>query len=211
MNVEPALHQPALPDTRGVLTWIWPQPVRALTSAAVGGGLIETRSLLNIGVTSEYRRVDLEAHAVEAHASLGLDALGPTLYTAADVRRVVAANDGDVRCDATVGVTKPTWAADVDDAYSAWSPGTVNIVVQLPVAFTDAALVNAVMTATEAKTQAFIEAGVPGTGTASDAVAIVLTTVTGPRADFAGPRSTWGSRIARTVHEAIQVGIAGQP
>ncbi|WP_433357491.1 adenosylcobinamide amidohydrolase [Microtetraspora malaysiensis] len=87
------------------------------------------------------------------------------------------------------------------------APGTINIVVAVPVAFTDAALVNAVMTVTEAKTQALIEAGFPCTGTASDAVCVAVRDAgdAGPEL-FGGPRSTWGARIARAVHRAVLAG-----
>ncbi|GAA4188530.1 adenosylcobinamide amidohydrolase [Microbispora amethystogenes] len=81
-------------------------------------------------------------------------------------------------------------------------PGTVNILVAVPVAFSDAALVNAVMTVTEAKTQALLEAGFPCTGTASDAVCVAVRRED-PAEPFGGPRSVWGARIARAVHRAV--------
>jgi adenosylcobinamide amidohydrolase len=84
-------------------------------------------------------------------------------------------------------------------------PGTINIVVAVPVALSDAALVNAVVTATEAKTQALLEAGYPCTGTASDAICVAAST-SGEQEPFAGPRSTWGARIARAVHAAVRAG-----
>jgi adenosylcobinamide amidohydrolase len=80
--------------------------------------------------------------------------------------------------------------------------GTINIMAVLPVAMTDAALVNAVMTMTEAKTQALVEAGVAGTGTASDAVCLAVPAV-GEAELFGGPRSLWGARLARAVHAAV--------
>src|SRR5690606_36848459 len=83
--------------------------------------------------------------------------------------------------------------------------GTVNIVAVLPVAMTDAALVIGVMTITEAKTQALLEAGYPCTGTASDAVCLAVPD-SGPQELFCGPRSEWGSRLARAVHAAVKQG-----
>jgi adenosylcobinamide amidohydrolase len=80
--------------------------------------------------------------------------------------------------------------------------------VQLPVRFTEAALLNALCTATEAKSQALFEAGVPGTGTASDAVTVVCP-LAGAAEEFAGPRSAWGARLARTVHAAVLAGVDG--
>ncbi len=148
--------------------------------------------------------------------SLGLRGTGAALFTAADVTAGVAHDDHGVVAHATVGVTRPTWAADEDDAHAVragdrWVPGTINTVVQVPVSLTGAAAVNAVITATEAKAQALFEAGVPGTGTASDAV-VVCWPVTGASAEtsiepFAGPRSRWGARIARAVHGAVASGL----
>ena len=79
----------------------------------------------------------------------------------------------------------------------------------------DAAYVNAVMTATEAKSQAVLEAGFGATGTASDALCVAAPGAAAPGAaaagagepeDFAGPRSLWGARIARAVHSAVHAG-----
>ncbi|NUS55706.1 MAG: hypothetical protein HOV66_12760, partial [Streptomycetaceae bacterium] len=72
----------------------------------------------------------------------------------------------------------------------------------------DAALVNAVATATEAKVQALFETGYACTGTPSDAVCVVARV---PRPSdeaepFGGPRSVWGARLARAVHGACAEG-----
>jgi adenosylcobinamide amidohydrolase len=80
-------------------------------------------------------------------------------------------------------------------------------VVAVPVPLTDAALVNAIITATEAKTQAVLDAGFAGTGTATDAVCVAAPVSPGAAADdFAGPRSAWGARIARAVYDAVLAG-----
>ncbi len=80
----------------------------------------------------------------------------------------------------------------------------------VPVPLSDAALVNAVLTATEAKTQALFEAGVPGTGTASDSICVACPEPAPgtPGEPFGGPRSPWGSRLARAVHAAVAAGTA---
>jgi adenosylcobinamide amidohydrolase len=83
--------------------------------------------------------------------------------------------------------------------------GTINIVVAVPVRLSEAALVNAVATATEAKVQALHEAGIRATGTASDAVVVHCPT-DGTAEPFGGPRSTFGARIARAVHAAVLAG-----
>jgi adenosylcobinamide amidohydrolase len=83
--------------------------------------------------------------------------------------------------------------------------GTINIVVSVPERLTDSALVNAVSTATEAKVQALAELGIDATGTATDAVCVLCPAEGRPFA-FGGPRSTWGSRLARAVHAAVRRG-----
>jgi len=103
-------------------------------------------------------------------------------------------------------VSKPTWASDPAGGFSEWTPGTINLVVQLPVALTGGAAVNAVTTATEAKTQALLDCKVPGTGTASDAV-VVTWPSSGEAQPFAGPRSEWGARIAQAAYAAVKVGV----
>lgn len=204
---------------RGVLWWRLDPSWSALSSAPVGGGWTHSRWLVNVGVPLDYARTDLVEHAGEIARGLGLlqeeigagaDARpgeGIALFTAADVSQVQHVEREGVAVSATVGVTKPTWAADASGGWSPWTPGTINLVVQLPVVLHPAAMVNAVMTVTEAKSQALLEAGVPGTGTASDAV-VVLCPGRGDLEPFAGPRSPWGSRLALGVHDAVRAGLA---
>lgn len=207
---------PGVDDTRAVLVWRFPEPRAALSSAPVGGGSAAVDWLLNVGVPASYHRTDLAGHAREVASRLGASGTGAALFTAADVDRVVRGEDGEVVVDATVGVTRPTWAADADGNHGhrmpdgGWEPGTINVVVQVPVALSPAAAVNAVVTATEAKVQALVEHGVPGTGTASDAL-VVVWPPTLPVESFAGPRSTWGARIARAVHAAVRQGLEEHP
>lgn len=199
------------PDTRGVLVWRFDGAREVLSSASVRGGRRQSEWLINAGVALAYGRTDLAAHVDEIGASLALDGDGVGLLTAADVRKLRTAEVADVRVDTTVGISKPTWAADPDGGWNPWQPGTINIVVQLPVGLDEGAAVNAVITATEAKTQALIERGVPGTGTASDAVAVVWPgdASADRTAAFGGPRSPWGDRVARAVHATVLEGVDG--
>lgn len=208
MSLVPSRLVAADDDGHFALVWDWPMPVQVLSSAPVNGGMQTTSWLLNIGVSKHYDRTDLGEHAAEVASELGLSGVGVALFTAADVRAGQRAMSEGVVADVTVGISKPTWAADSADAFTEWMPGTINVVIQVPVALAPAAAVNAVMTATEAKTQALHEAGVPGTGTASDAVVITWpASPAGAVEPFGGPRSEWGSRIGRAVHEAVATGI----
>ncbi|WP_235036511.1 adenosylcobinamide amidohydrolase [Actinomadura sp. K4S16] len=190
---------------------------RMISSAMLGGGIGPARWVLNAQVPGAYARTDPVAHLSELAAARGLEGPGVGMLTAASVARTVRRDDEGVSVSATVGLRVPTWAASPagtpdpelapleGDGTHARTPGTINIVVAVPIPMSDAALVNAVVTATEAKTQALLEAGFPCTGTASDAICVAATT-RGEQEVFAGPRSTWGSRIARAVHAAVRAG-----
>jgi len=208
--------------------WRFGSPLLALSSAPYGGGWGERRWLLAAQVAGDYSRSDPAGHLAGLARSLDLDGPGIGMLTAVDVRLVSTCREEGVTAAATVGISHPTWAAaetgaaeaglretgpaeagrpetgsaDAAPADAAGFGGTVNIVAVLSRRLSPAALVNAVMTVTEAKSQALWEAGFPGTGTPSDAVA-VLCPVAGPAEAFAGPRSRWGSRLAVAAHRAV--------
>jgi adenosylcobinamide amidohydrolase len=186
-----------------VLVWRFDAPARVISSAPHGGGLGVCSWVLNAQVPSDYKRVDPATHVQEIAAALSLDGHGTGMLTAVDPRSHQEANEGGVNVAVTVGLGHPTWAAAADEP--AELVGTINVVAWIPVPLSPAALVNAVTTVAEAKAQALFEAGVPGTGTASDAVVIACPDV-GPSEAFAGPRSTWGARLARATHAAVRAG-----
>ncbi|MDX3111282.1 adenosylcobinamide amidohydrolase [Nonomuraea angiospora] len=189
----------------GALLWEFGPGWRMISSALLGGGIGPREWVLNAQVVAGYSRMDPVDHLL----ALGPEGEGVGMLTAASVDRCVQASDGGVEAYATVGLRVPTWAAapegSADPELAPMRVGTVNIVTVLPVAMTDAALVNAVMTVTEAKSQALIEAGFSCTGTASDAVCVAAP-AHGPEELFGGPRSEWGARAARAVHAAVRQG-----
>jgi adenosylcobinamide hydrolase len=200
-----------------LLAWQFDQPMTVLASGPLGGGVGQRSWIINATVSSSYSRMDPDAHLAELADGLGLHGPGAGLLTAVDVTSAVTATDGDAVVIATVGLGHPTWAAapDGDIRHSGppprW-PGTINVVALLPVVLTDAALVNAAVTVTEAKAQALWECGVHATGTASDALCIACPTGSGDGPEgatveaFGGPRSIWGARLARAVHTAVAQG-----
>jgi adenosylcobinamide hydrolase len=99
---------------------------------------------------------------------------------------------------ASAGITPPLAA----------SPGTVNAILLVDAAVTPSAMVNAVITATEAKTMTLGEwdvrtpDGGPASGTSTDSV-VVACTQRGAGLSYAGPATTVGWLAARTVRAAI--------
>ena len=190
-----------------VLVWRARGPMRMVASAPHGGGLALRRWIVNAQVPPSYGRRDPDHHLAKLGVSLGLPGRGVGMLTAADVRTVSQFSESGVEVSATVGLGHPTWAAAPDPSRPVSLVGTVNLVVLLPERLSDAALVNAVATATEAKAQALWESGVEGTGTATDAVCIACPD-DGQVHAFGGPRSVWGARLARAVHGAVLGGLA---
>lgn len=182
--------------------------VRVCSSAVLGGGIGPRAWILNAQVPGGYPRLDPDRHLAEIAGSEGLTGPGAGLMTAADVAAYTTGHDTGVTATVTTGLGVRGWAAAPDvEAGIPHRPGTVNIVVTLPVALSDAALINAVATATEAKVQALLDAGLDCSGTPTDAVCVAAPEP-GPDGGepFAGPRSTWGARIARAVHTAVLAG-----
>ena len=193
-------------DVRDVRVWRFEAPRLCISSAPVGGGIGLRSWIINAQVPIDYARTDLEAHVRELAIVHGCEGAGVGMLTAADVRDASIAEEDGIEVCATVGVTLPAWAAADDGEVRPWRPGTINVVAHVPVRLSDAALVNAVMTMTEAKAQALFEAGVPGTGTASDALCVACNPH-GTVEAFAGPRSRVGAPLARAVHAAVRRGV----
>ncbi|MFF5294165.1 adenosylcobinamide amidohydrolase [Paractinoplanes globisporus] len=189
-----------------LLVWRLPGPARAISSAVLGGGIRECRWVVNASVPMSYDRDDPAAHLAGMARELGLTGPGVGLLTGVDVADVVAEADGGVRLWATVGLGAPIQAHDPRPAVSQDPrPGTVNVVAWVPQRLADGALVNAVATITEAKTQAVRDLGLAATGTATDAVC-VLCPPDGDPAAYGGPRSHWGELLAAAAYRAVLAG-----
>ncbi|MFJ2775434.1 adenosylcobinamide amidohydrolase [Kitasatospora sp. NPDC087315] len=197
-------------ECRHLLLWRAGPGWRMLSSAVLGGGLGEREWVVNAQVRPGYGRMDPDRHLAGLATGLGLSGPGAGLMTAARVDDFTWACDGGVTAVVTTGIGVPAWAAAPDPAAEAGAgfPGTINILLVVPAAVSDAGLVNLLATATEAKVQALVEAGYDCSGTPSDAVCVAVRRA-GPGQvpePFGGPRSRWGARAARAVHEAVTLG-----
>lgn len=198
------------------LVWSAGPGWRMVASTVVGGGIGVAGWVLNARVPPSYARTDPDRHVLELARVGGLVGRGVGMLTAADLDRVEYGDDGGAEVAATVGMGRPAWAAAPESGVDrpaepepvAYRPGTINILAAVPVPLTDAALVNAVITVTEAKTQALLDAGFSCTGTASDAVCVAARVDGAAEEAFAGPRSTWGARLARAAHTAVHRGAS---
>ncbi len=177
-----------------------------LSSAITHGGYHRTRHLLNMTVPSGYisddPKEDILAAAVRrgAHEPIGM-------MTAADVGKAVFVRDGSVLTVVTAGTSN---AATPGEKAPVWGAGTVNIMVVVDHPMTDAALANALITITEAKTHAFrildirsTNAGGMATGTTTDSVAVCMVDGEGEPYRYASTATEVGRTIGSVVFSAV--------
>ena len=134
-DIAPELFEYGPADERlGLLVWRFPEPLLAVSSAPLGGGLGLRQWVMNVQVPSDYRRVDPEVHLGDLASARGLPGPGVGMLTAVDLRTAWSADDGGARVDVSVGITIPTWAAAPDEPIdpAGTAPGTINIVAVVP-------------------------------------------------------------------------------
>ncbi|MEI7885709.1 MAG: adenosylcobinamide amidohydrolase [Clostridia bacterium] len=200
------------------------QPLRALSSAIVGGGWQQIQHIFNVDVGMEYESTvptqDMEnickSFGAEPKHSVGL-------MTAVDVEQYCFLEEEYenqwVRVWVTVGVTNAAEAGSVskeEQVDYACTPGTINTIIITNAALSEGAFVNGVMLAVEAKAAALREyqvldvfKGAVATGTTSDAI-VFASTMTGPTVAYTGMATHFGQLMSRVVRRAIGLGIEKQ-
>jgi adenosylcobinamide amidohydrolase len=176
-----------------LLLWRPPAPMHAIASTPHGGGMGVRRWVLIAEEHGRRARRDLDHDLGKLGVSLGLAGRGVAMTTTGDVRAAAHTEDEGVSASVTLA-----------------SDGRVSLVAFVPERLSEAALVNAVATATEAKIQALRPDGASVTNPSSDAICILCPEDGRPH-DFGGPRSVWGSRLARAVHAAVLDSLASAP
>ena len=182
-----------------------------LSSSFFGGGFRRVRHILNANVAENYCSNNPAADLRAIAGRCGVSDPFVGLLTAVPLHkaRTSFAKQADVRVGAliTAGVTNATSAGVSLPCQS--TPGTINIILLLNAKLTRAAMLNAIVTATEAKCAVLHEMnvctpdGAIATGTSTDTVTIAMTGV-GPTLSYAGPATVVGWLIAKTVRHALQ-------
>lgn len=196
-------------------------PLRVLSSAPLGGGRGTFHCLVNRHVDKDYRESDPAGEIRKWLAERGRDPeQALVLLTAARVEDVVVVEKSapHVRVAAlvTAGVGNAARAGDPGPVYTQCpSPGTINIILVVEGRMTEGAMVNAVITVTEAKTAALQElkvrdeGGRLATGTTTDAVVIASTQrrKEGYVHSYAGTASPLGQAAGQAVREAVREAV----
>ncbi len=190
------------------------EPLTMASSAVVGGGLGRASAIVNLHVPKNFRgeHADRVLEAFVARRSIPAPWVG--LLTGAWTEKAEVATETMDGITAvaivTVGLSNPASAGRT--AVAAWLPSTINTILVVDAAATPAALVNLVMTVTEAKVMVVAEAGVrtldgdPASGTSTDAI-VIAATGRGRRCEFGGPVSDLGWAAARAARAALSKGV----
>jgi adenosylcobinamide hydrolase len=204
-----------LTRTAEVLIVYSQQPLIVLSSAVVGGGVVRVRYLLNRHVHRDYHCLDPVVDLVAFARSRGISEAFVGQMTAVSLQKAqvitLRAETLTVAAVVTAGLsnaTTPGWSTPVTPG-----PGTINMILLIDACLTSAAMVNAVITATEVKTHVLLARGVrtpegyAATGTSTDAIAVASTGNGTPLA-YAGPVTLVGWLIGRCVRKALEEALA---
>jgi iron complex transport system ATP-binding protein len=186
------------------------QPLHILSSAVVGGGLTRARWILNCHVHKGYCHPEPAVDLLAMARGFGVTEPFVGMMTAAMLHRAQTvtrrASGVTVAAVITAGLSNP--AAPGLSPPVLPTAGTINLVLLIDGCLTPAAMVNAVMMATEVKAQIVLERGTQtpeghaATGTSTDAM-VVACTQRGGVFPYAGPVTLVGWLIGCCVRTAL--------
>jgi iron complex transport system ATP-binding protein len=194
-----------------------PAPLRTLSSGVCGAGIVWHTSFINRHVDKDYHCTDhlqdMHHYITDAGMQIG-ETVG--MMTAANLRHVQyrfsAETDFSLFVVITAGLGNATDAARAE-AQGIVRPGTINTWIFISGKLTDEAYIQAIMTATEAKTAALREkkikdkrTGTQATGTSTDSI-LVAATQQGTLLPYAGTATELGRAIGNTVYEVTKDAI----
>lgn len=194
-----------------------PERLFALSSAVHPGGFSHMNRIINWKVPLTYLCDDPAYEIVRKCGEWGCDSKDTVgLITAAKLTHAsITELEGDrfkLLCCTTSGTRNAARAGLPRSTFSAYMPGTINTIIMIDGQMTEAAMVNAIITATEAKTAALQQLGIveratgeSATGTTTDAIVIGVSQAACWNAvhAYAGAATTIGCAIGEAVYETV--------
>lgn len=227
-------------DTQGVVyeSGVWPglllrkgerhvvlecdTPLDSIGSSVFGGGMNQIHRVVNIYVDRHYNCSDPQRDIAMLLDQWGYNASDTAgMLTAVQLRHTAVAeernDDFSVACVATAGVSNAARAGIQRTTFPAsWTPGTINVMLAVDGRLTPAAMVNTVITATEAKAAALYDRGVKdpenglvATGTTTDSVVVSVSQhAKWPELHaYAGTATNLGGAVGRLVYAAVTASL----
>lgn len=195
-----------------------PIPLRTLSSGVCGAGLGWNSYFVNRHVSKDYDCSDperemrdyLEKYEFDASRTVGM----MTAVQLEDVAYGLWEKDHvSLFTVVTAGVGNATDSTRVTETHRQGVPGTINIWLFVNGRLTEEAFIQAIMTATEAKTKTLMELGITdnetdtiATGTSTDSI-LVAATGQGSLLSYAGSATNLGQLIGKSVYRETKKAI----
>ena len=193
-------------------------PLRALTSSILNRGYTRFTAIVNHQIPQDYGHEKPKKLFFQTVKNLGLPRQTLGLMTAVDVNNVsvISKKHKEITVCAVVTAGVLNSASAGDNAHEGMLSNTINIILLIDGNLSQHCMVNAVMTATEAKSAALRDLDIRShlstelaTGTTSDMIAVACTG-RGRSIMFAGTATKLGELIGKTVKEAVKTAIQKQ-
>lgn len=195
-----------------------PAHMDCLSSAIYGGGLGRIDRVANIYVDRFYDCNHPEQDVEELFQAWGYSPQSSAgLLTAVRLEHAAVleeqGKDASLFCCTTAGVSNGARAGSERTTFPVYQPGTINIMLVLDARMTQAAMVNAVITAVEAKAAALADLGVrdaenglTATGTTTDAIVLGVSQSASYPIEhrYCGTATDLGAAIGRLVYGTVQ-------
>lgn len=188
------------------------EPLTVLSSAMIGGGFLQTHTIVNAHVHKNLDLSNPAKHLEDRVRAVGIAGNFVGLMTAVflDTVQVCTKTEDGVVVTAvvTAGIGNATRAGLSRPGIRKVS--TINIILLIDGDLEPSAMVNAVITATEAKADVMQQLAIPthdgqgiATGTSSDAI-VIASTGKNQAIPYTGPATITGWLIGQTVRETLE-------
>ncbi|MFF2908781.1 adenosylcobinamide amidohydrolase [Paenibacillus sp. NPDC057934] len=199
----------------------FPAEVDGLSSAVYGGGMVRMTRAVNLFVSRDYECSDPVRDMENKLREWGYPAAGCAgLMTAVPLEHAAVAEEDTgsvgIFCCVTAAAGNAARAGVARPVLKAYRPGTINIMLGIDGRLSPAAMVNAVMTAVEAKTAALADLGITdpengltATGTTTDAIVLGVSQSRRYSAEhvYAGTATDLGGALGRLVYGTVTTSL----
>jgi len=169
-------------------------------SSGINGGRGRVECLINHEVQPDFEHYEPAQYMSKVADSLNIKRPYFGLLTAVSMDNVCVMTDDYLTTFVTAGITHPS-------GFRVNEPGTINIILVVNGIMSEAAMVGAIITATEAKGLALLEMGYDFLGTTTDAVIVAYQEHPETYVEYAGPHTEFGEKITGTVMKGVKEGI----
>ena len=186
-------------------------PLKILSSDVLEGGFFHARYILNHRVELDYDHDSPAGDMEKVLDGIGIKEKAAGMMTAVDLENIHVTTCEDVTAVITGGVTNAIASGEKQEGV-----GTINIILLIDANLSDAAMVNTVINATEAKTLALRDLNVKSkrsdelaTGTSTDTI-VIACTGKGEKLKYTGNATAIGECIGLAVRKATREAIIKQ-